>query len=207
MFLYCVRHGETLFNAQGRIQGQLDTELSPLGKRQAEAVAAALAREPIDAIYSSPLRRAYETAEAIARHHRLPIRTDDRLKEIHAGIFQGLLRAELDERHPQEAQRWHAKDPDFCIPGGESRRALMTRGATALRAVRAQEHRAAIIVAHGALLSASLKELLGVPPDRNPFHFYNAAYCRLLWQNEVVLDYFNRQDHLHGLNSGGYGDL
>jgi len=89
MWLYCVRHGESAYNAEGRIQGQLDVPLSEFGRRQGAAIAAALAALSADAIYSSPLLRAQQTAEIVARRLDLPIRTDERLKEINVGIFQG----------------------------------------------------------------------------------------------------------------------
>jgi len=95
MWLYCVRHGESVHNAEGRIQGQADIPLSDFGRRQGEAIAAALAELPIDAIYASPLLRALETAEIVARRLSLPIRIDPRLKEIHIGVFQNRLRSEV----------------------------------------------------------------------------------------------------------------
>ena len=100
MLLYCVRHGESTHNAEGRIQGQADIPLSDFGRRQSEAVAEALAALAIDAVYASPLRRALETAEIIARRVQLDVRTDARLMEIHAGIFQNRMRAEIQEQYP-----------------------------------------------------------------------------------------------------------
>jgi broad specificity phosphatase PhoE len=131
MILYLVRHGESLFNAERRIQGQSDVELSPLGHRQTDAVAAELANLPINAIFASPLRRAMETAEPIAARLKLPIQTDNRLKEINAGMFQGLHWDEIEHLHPAEAVHWKAQQPDFVIPGGESRRQLMSRARAA----------------------------------------------------------------------------
>ena len=89
MIVHCVRHGESEFNSEGRVQGHLDVPLSALGRRQAAAVATALAAETSEIIFASPLRRARETAEIIARQLGLLIETDPRLKEINVGIFQG----------------------------------------------------------------------------------------------------------------------
>src|SRR5688572_13452490 len=139
MILYCVRHGESAFNAEGRIQGQTNVPLSELGRRQSQAVAAALGRLPIEAVFSSPLERALETARPVAEALGLTVRIDERLMEINAGIFQGKVWNEIQAAHPREAQRWLAHDPDFVIPGGESRRSLMTRGRAALEAIRAME--------------------------------------------------------------------
>src|SRR5262245_14347132 len=136
MLLYCIRHGESLYNLEGRIQGQTDVALSPLGERQSQALAADLATSPIDAVYSSPLKRAMQTAKPIALALNLDVRSDDRLKELHAGIFQGLLASELAERFPEAAAAWRSQDPDYRIPDGECRRDLMTRGRSVLEEIR-----------------------------------------------------------------------
>ena len=96
MLFYCVRHGQSLYNAEGRIQGQSGSGLSELGRRQSQAAAQVLCDQPIDAVYSSPLQRAMETAEAIAAALDLPIRTEPRLMEINAGILQNQIRADLE---------------------------------------------------------------------------------------------------------------
>ena len=156
MLLYVIRHGETTFNAEGRIQGQLDTQLSPLGRAQAEAIARAMTGSDIQAVFASPLSRAYETARPLAAACRLEIRTDDRLKELNAGVFQNLLPAEMAERYPEVTARWKSHDPDYRIPEGESRRDLMVRGAAAFEAIFASGLQTVAVVAHGGLLTAAL---------------------------------------------------
>jgi probable phosphoglycerate mutase len=206
MLLYCVRHGETVANAAGQIQGQTDSPLSEVGWKQCRAVAAAFAGLPIDAIYASPLHRALDSARCIAEGRRLEVCIDPRLMEIHAGVFQGLAWPEIELRYPVEAAAWKSHDPDFRIPQGESRRELMQRAAAALAAVRAAGHQRAIVVAHGGSLAAGLKALLEVPAGRNPFAFYNGAISRLSWDREVKLQTFNQTEHLAGL-IGNCGDL
>ena len=206
MILYCVRHGETVANAAGRIQGQTDSPLSDLGRRQCQAVAAALAGQPIEAVYSSPLQRALDSAKCVAEALQVAIHVDERLMEINAGVFQGLSWPEIDDRYASEAARWRSHDPDFRIPHGESRRDLMRRAGEAFAAVREAGHAQALIVAHGGSLAAALKALLGVPAERNPFSFYNGSISRLVWESEVKLQTFNQLDHLQGL-IGGSGDL
>lgn len=196
MILLCVRHGETTYNAQGRIQGQLDTPLSPLGHLQSQALATALARLPIEAVYASPLRRAMDTAVPIAEAAGLAVRADDRLKELHAGVFQDLLPEEMERRYPLDAARWRSLDPDFRIPGGESRRDLAERGLAAIEAIRGTGHAYAVVVSHGGLLTAVLKALLGVPPDRHPFMLFNASISRLQWSSSVRLLTLNELEHL-----------
>lgn len=210
MILYCVRHGESAYNAQGRIQGQTDVPLSELGRLQSQAVAAALGELPIDAVYSSPLERAMETARPLADALGLPITVERRLMEIHAGIFQGKVWADVQAEHPAEAERWQAHDPDFVIPGGESRRRLMERGVAALEAIRDSGHREVVVVAHGGVLTAALKGLLGVPIQRNPFNLFNASISQLRWGDEVKLLTLNQVDHLPklaGVHATRTGDL
>ena len=96
-----------------------------------------------------------QTAQPIADALKLEIRTDDRLKEINAGIFEGMGWDELDSHSSDAAARWRAQEPDFVIPGGESRRALGERGRAALTDIHAAGHRRAIVVAHGGILGAS----------------------------------------------------
>jgi probable phosphoglycerate mutase len=113
-----VRHGETVWNAEMRMQGQLDTALSARGRWQAARAAEALMGEGIEAIFASDLARAFDTATAIAGALGLPVSTDTGLRERSFGIFQGFTYAEIDARWPAEAARWRRHDPDFGPDGG-----------------------------------------------------------------------------------------
>ncbi len=197
MIIYCVRHGESCYNAEGRLQGQSQTPLSPLGLMQAEAMAGALAGQPITAIYASQLPRALQTAEALSRRLNVSVATDDRLMEIDVGVFQDLLHVEIADRYPQETALWRASDPDYRIPGGESRRDLMTRARGAFDEIRAAEHQQVAVVSHGGLIAAAFKSLLDVPADRNPFTLYNASISELVWRREPKLLTLNQVEHLH----------
>ena len=167
MLQYLIRHGESVSNAAGRVQGQEDVELSAVGLRQADAVAAwsrgrdGPGANGVDEIWSSPLARARETAERIAAALGLPLRLDDALRELHAGIFQGHLWADLEVRFPEEVARWRSGDADYAIPGGESRAQLAARGRAALEALAARPVRGMIVVAHGGILTAALGSLVG----------------------------------------------
>lgn len=206
MKLYCVRHGETVYNTAGRIQGQFDSQLSQLGLRQCQAVAEALAVEAIDAVIASPLSRALQSAQVIADHLRLPVEVDPRLMEINAGIFQGQTWEEIEAKFAAEAIQWRTQDPDYRIPQGESRRDVMLRAEAALVAIREAGHRKAIVVAHGGSLSAAFKALLEIPAERNPFSLLNASISTLAWEKDVKLLALNDVAHLRDLVSGG-GDL
>ncbi len=209
MILYCVRHGESTYNAEGRVQGQSDVPLSELGLRQAHAVAAALAEAPIEAVYSSPLQRAYQVAEIVAERLSLKIRTDDRLKEVHAGIFQDKLRSDLVELHPEELARWTSGDLHFKIPGGESRLELQQRGAEVLREIADCHEGRVAVISHGRLLITALKALLGIPLDASPRSLRNASITRIQHNGDgrfypLALDEI---EHLVDLGLPGQGDL
>jgi len=208
MLLYCVRHGESTYNALGRIQGQSDVPLSDTGRRQGEAVAAALAGLPIEALYASPLRRAIQTAQPVADALGLPIQTDPRLKEIHAGVFQDRLRSELDQRFPEELARWHSGDPDYALPGGETRRRLMERGRAAFEAILQTGHERVAVISHGGLIAAAFKSLLEIPAGRHPFNFYNGSISQLaVTDGRVRLLTLNQVDHLREAGQSSSGDL
>ena len=161
---------------KGEFQGQTDVPLSELGRRQSEAVADALCTQPVDAVYSSPLRRAMETARLIAEGHKLSVCADARLMELNVGVFQDRLRSELAETYPLELARWLGGDEDFAIPGGESRRQLAERGCEALRSIATAGHCCTVVVTHGGLLSATLRSLLDLPQALPPFSLQNGAH-------------------------------
>jgi len=208
MLFYCVRHGQSRFNAEGRIQGQSDSGLSDLGQRQSLAVAEVLRAEAIDALYCSPLQRAMETAQPIAAALGLPIQTDRRLMEINAGVLQNQLRAELERRYPEVMARWQSGDPDYRFPGGESRRDLMRRGGEAFAAIREAGHRGVVVVAHGGLLVAAIKALVGIPPQESPFSLDNCSITRLEWSaDQIRLVSVNEIAHLAAIGLGTKGEL
>lgn len=174
--LIVIRHGQTEWNHQGRIQGHLHGELSALGHCQVEALANRLAHTTFAALYSSDLHRAVQTAEAIARKSGHPIQTDARLREKDYGDFEGLTMAEVRERYPEESARM-ASDEDFVIPGGESRRQTSRRVVECIEEIAARHTgRRVLVVAHGGVLSSLFQHVLGITlasPRR--FSLYNAS--------------------------------
>jgi broad specificity phosphatase PhoE len=208
MILHCVRHGESVYNAEGRVQGQSDVPLSELGLRQSEAVAERLAALPVQALYSSPLRRAMQTAELVAEKLGLPIRTDDRLMELNAGVFQDRLRSELPDLYPDEFARWKSGDPDFVIPGGESRNDLQRRGLEALEAIAQAGHDEAAVVGHGRILIVTLAALLGREElSRSALQNGSITTLALSGDGRAELVTLDRVDHLEAVGLGGRGDL
>jgi len=215
MLQYLVRHGESVFNVEERVQGQADVDLSSLGRRQAarvaarsrELVASVSGPEPTWEIWSSPLRRARHTAETIAAAVGLPLRIEERLCELHAGIFQGHLWADLETHFPEAVMRWRSGEVDYQIPGGESRAQLAARGHEALQTLADRNVTGMIVVAHGGVLTAALGSLLGpahpllASAAQRPFTklpaLANASLTLLEWPGPRLVS-FNETAHLAG---------
>lgn len=152
--IIAVRHGETAWNREGRLQGHQDIPLNERGLAQAEAVALALADEDVDAIYASDLQRAARTAAAIAHRQGLAVRTDGGLRERAFGEFEGCCWPELEARRPEDCARWKRREPDFAPPGGgESLLGFQVRCVGAVEAL-ARRHPGGsiVVVAHGGVL-------------------------------------------------------
>lgn len=148
-----IRHGETAWNVDTRIQGQLDIPLNETGRRQAQRLAAAIADEGIAAVYASDLLRAYDTARAVADSARCDIVTDTGLRERHFGEFEGHTWKEIETRWPAESERWRRRDIDFAPRGGESLRQLYARSVeSATRLASAHPGETIALVAHGGVM-------------------------------------------------------
>ena len=158
-----VRHGETLWNQQGRMQGQQDSPLTELGVRQARQLAARLKNVAFAALYSSDLGRAYRTAVSIADETGHEVVSDIRLRERNFGIFEGLTHAEIKARYPEYHEAFAKRDPHFVMPGGESARTFYERclGCLAEIALR-HEGESAVVVAHGLVLDSVYRAALGM---------------------------------------------
>jgi len=120
MRLYVARHGETDWNYEGRYQGQRESTLTELGRRQAEALAGALADSGARRILSSPLRRCVDTARPLAERLGISVETDDRLLEIAHGNWEGRLRAEIERADGERLRAWRKAPHTVTFPGGES---------------------------------------------------------------------------------------
>lgn len=127
MKLILVRHGETLWNREHRVQGFTDIVLSETGRRQAERLAVCLREEKIDAIYCSNLQRAFETARVIGRFHALPIHVEAGLRELNQGDFESLTFLELREKYRSFLSQWITDPASLVMPNGESLGALQDR--------------------------------------------------------------------------------
>jgi 2,3-bisphosphoglycerate-dependent phosphoglycerate mutase len=151
--LLLIRHGETAWNAEHRIQGQLDIPLSPLGVLQSARLAECLANEPIDAVYSSGQSRAWLTAAPLAARLGLEVIAEPRLRERSFGIFEGLTLDEIAERYPPEFKKWRERDPAWRPEGGESGQQLIDRVLSAVSDIGVKHPRQTVVlVSHGGVL-------------------------------------------------------
>ena len=151
--LLLIRHGETTWNAEHRIQGQLDIPLSPLGVLQSARLAECLANEPIDAVYSSGQSRAWLTAAPLAARLGLEVIAEPRLRERSFGIFEGLTLDEVAERYPAEFKKWRERDPAWRPEGGESGQQLIDRVLSAVSDIGIKHpSQTVVLVSHGGVL-------------------------------------------------------
>jgi probable phosphoglycerate mutase len=166
--LILIRHGETAWNRERRMQGQTDTPLSEVGRAQAEAVGQRLAQHPFAAIYSSDLARAWDTAAAIARAHKNghEIRREPALRERTFGVFEGLTYDEMAQHFPAEHARFALRDPDYAVPGGESPRQFFERSLACLESIAAAHAgECVVVVTHGLVLDTLYRAAHGMPLD------------------------------------------
>ncbi len=183
--LLLVRHGETDWNAQHRIQGSTDIPLNDEGRKQAGDAGRALSAYRWDALYSSTLSRARETARIIGAHIGIDsVATDERLIERHFGEAEGMLIEQRRRAFPTGTQ----------IPGAESWEAIGRRGAEALTdIVRAQPHRRSIVIAHGGLIKSVLAEITDGEFDQQWTPFLNGGATYITWDGEWHVHWYNRK--------------
>ncbi len=184
--ILAIRHGETAWNREHRIQGFLDIALNDAGLAQAERMAQALAHEAIDAIYSSDLQRAHATALPLARSRGLAVQTDTGLRERCFGSFEGLTFVELEALHPEDTLRWRRRDPEFGPAGGER---LVDFDARCIAAITrlAERHRGGCIavVSHGGVMDCLYRAAARVSLDApRTWTVANASINRVLHTSE-----------------------
>ena len=182
-----VRHGETDWNKERRLQGHIDIPLNSQGVAQAALLGEALVQEKIAVVYSSDLSRAYDTANAIAHHHALPIFMDSTLRERHYGSVQGLTYEEIEERYPQNYAAWQSRDPDFQPEGGESLRDFQTRVTSNIERI-ANQHvgQKILIVAHGGVLDCLYRAAQNIDlAEKSKIDLLNTSLNRLIFDGTL----------------------
>jgi len=184
-----IRHGETDWNVERRLQGHKDIALNARGQWQAQRVGAALAQETVDSIYSSDLQRAHATARAIQQARAgsagvVPaLHLDQGLRERAFGSFEGQTYEAIAAQWPEESRRWRQRDPDFAPPGGESPLQTQARVAQCVQAI-AERHpgQSIVLVTHGGVLDMLYRLATGQSVNAaRSWELGNAAINRLLW--------------------------
>jgi probable phosphoglycerate mutase len=198
-----IRHGETAWNAERRLQGHLDIPLNAEGERQARLLAGALAAEPLDLIVSSDLQRARQTAQSVATLRGMPLHIEPGLRERCYGGFEGLLYSEIEQRFPAEFAAWQARDVDAILPHGkncgETFRQFYERATGAILGLaRAYPDSSIAMVAHGGVLECAYRMALGLPLETpRDFKVFNASINRFhLEEGRLVLDSWGEVAHL-----------
>jgi ribonuclease H / adenosylcobalamin/alpha-ribazole phosphatase len=196
-----LRHGQTPMSVEKRYAGRSDIPLTKVGVAQAAAAAKRLATVGLDAIVSSPLRRAVRTAEEVAAVTGLPVATDEGFRETDFGDWDGLTFAEVRERWPSEMTAWLA-DPAVAPPGGESFTEVSERVTAALARVLADRSgQRVLLVSHVTPIKTLVTAvLLAPPPALFRMHLDVAALCEIDWYADgpAVLRSFNDTAHLSG---------
>lgn len=179
--LCVVRHGETAWNAEHRVQGQLDVPLNAVGLAQARAAAAVLGRERFDAVYSSDLSRARQTAAPTVELLSMGLILDEDLRERHYGIFERLTYAEVKQKFPEDYARFEARDPEYGFRTGESLRDFSARSIAVMsRIVERNRGRSVLVFTHGGVLDKLYRFVTGLPLSaERSFGIPNAGLNRI----------------------------
>jgi probable phosphoglycerate mutase len=187
--IIAIRHGQTAWNAETRMQGQLDTALDALGRWQAEQLADALHDEPIDAIVSSDLTRAMHTARPLARRRGLAVRPDPSLRERSFGVFQGFTYAHIAKHWPEGTARWRARDPQFGAVGGETLASFYQRVVDAAERLASEFAGQSVVwVTHGGVLDCLHRAAMRVALDApRSWTLDNASINRLLHTDQGLM--------------------
>lgn len=194
--LILLRHGQTDWNSEQRLQGHRDIDLNSAGRRQAVQAAPSVAALRPDVIVSSDLRRARDTAGAVADVTGLPVAVDPRLRETSMGKWEGMTRDEVVVDWSAEWDAWRTTSPDASPPGGESRRQVATRAIEVVHELDAGDAQRALLTSHGGTI-VGLTGLLLDLPDTTWSTLIGIGNCH--W---VVLHRYRGAWRLHSYNAG-----
>ena len=187
--VFLVRHGATILTAEDRFAGAIDVPLSNEGREQATRLALRLSKEPVRAVYASPLGRAMDTARILAKPHQLEVQPRPELREISHGRWEEMTRQEVHERFPGETEAWDDDPFTFAPEGGETGLQVTARALPAmLDIVRAHPGETVAVVSHKATIRLLLSLLLGFDPRR---------YRDNLDQNPAALNIVDFRDPTH----------
>ena len=194
--LLLVRHGETEWNQQRRYQGQTDIPLNEIGREQALTIAPRMKAYDIDVVYSSDLKRAFETAAIISESVGMDIQPDQRLRELSFGVFEGLTFAQIEEQWPKELAAWMI-DRSNTPPEGESMEQFAARLDDFLVHIRANhQDETVLIVSHGGSLKQIIRTLLGLNGSTGwTFKLSNCSLTEISLYDPPLLARLNDRGH------------
>ena len=201
--LILIRHGETLWNTQLRMQGSLDSDLTPKGELQIKALGEWMKEVPFDFLYCSDTARAHKTAEAISKFTGHNLNLDKRLREKNLGVFEGLTSEEARERYPENFQQFKTVGASYVIDQGESTQQLLERALEAIEEIRDRHpQKVAVVVTHGGVIRVLMKHVLGIPLDApTQFLIGNTGIFRLVWREKWIVAEMGSEPHLIKLNN------
>ena len=201
--LILIRHGETLWNTQLRMQGSLDSDLTPKGETQIKALGEWMKEVPFDYLYCSDTPRAHKTAEAIRKFTGHNLNFDKRLREKNLGVFEGLTSEEARERYPEAFQQFKTAGASYVIDQGESTQQLLERALDAIEEIRDRHpQKVAVAVTHGGVVRVLMKHVLGIPLDSpTQFLISNTGIFRLVWRDKWIVAEMGAEPHLEKVNN------
>ena len=200
--VYIVRHGETEWNAQGRIQGHSDIPLSDNGRAQAQSVARRLSGIPFSVAYASDISRTHETAQIILGATAPALHTTPQLREYSKGVFEGLTVDEYARQYPDQYQASLQNDLDFAPTGGETIRETSIRMSRFVdETLQNHQDETTLVVGHGGSLRSLIVALLALPLEANwKFVMDNCALSLVhTYPNNAVLHLYNDTAHLNNI--------
>ena len=201
--LILIRHGETLWNTQLRMQGSLDSDLTPKGESQIKSLGEWMKEVPFDYLYCSDTARAHKTAEAISKFTGHNLNLDERLREKNLGVFEGLTSEEARERYPETFQQFKTAGVNYVIDQGESTQQLLERALDAIEEIRDRHpQKVAVAVTHGGVVRVLMKHVLGIPLDApTQFLIGNTGIFRLVWREKWIVAEMGALPHLEKVNN------
>ena len=196
-----IRHGETEWNSQLRMQGHSNSPLSAVGRRQIQALGKWMENVSFDHIYSSDSLRARETAEAITQYSGDTLQFDQRIREKNLGVFEGLTSIEAREQHPEIYRFFKTGGANYVIDEGESTQQVLDRALEFIEEIRLRHlEQRVVMVTHGGLVRVLMKHTLGISIDApTSFLIKNTGIFRLVWNEKWLVSQMGGVSHLEKL--------
>ena len=201
--LILIRHGETIWNTQLRMQGSLDSDLTLKGESQIKALGEWMKEVPFDYLYCSDSGRARKTAEAISKYTGHTLNFDKRLQEKNLGIFEGLTSEEAREQYPETFKLFKTAGANYEIDQGESTQQLLDRALEVIEEIRIRHPQKVVVaVTHGGVVRVLMKHVLGIPLDApTQFLIGNTGIFRLVWREKWLVAEMGAEPHLEKVNN------